>query len=311
MEAPVMLRIGQLSARVGVSTHALRAWESRYGLLSPVRSDGGYRLYGLGDESRIRQMKALLAAGHSAAQAAAAVLAGAPAVSPAAAPAVSPAGRPAPADRAAVLRRRLRAALDDRSEPLAARRLAQAHRELGLGPMVADVLLPYLRELGERWSTGAITVAEEHYASNIVRGWLTAHAQGWGEGGGPMAVLACPLAEQHDIALLAFGLLLRRAGWRIRFLGAQTPLADLASFAAPTVTFVLAATRVGAFSAELGALRALSARARVALAGGGATPPLARRAGPGVQVLPPDLPAAVALLGGSAAAGTADGRGSP
>src|ERR1700722_10286071 len=71
--APV-LRIGELSRRLGVSDHVLRAWESRYGLLQPVRSAGGFRLYSEADESRVRRMQAHLARGLSAAEAARAVL---------------------------------------------------------------------------------------------------------------------------------------------------------------------------------------------------------------------------------------------
>ena len=44
-DGPPVLRIGELSRRLGVSDHVLRAWESRYGLLQPVRSAGGFRLY--------------------------------------------------------------------------------------------------------------------------------------------------------------------------------------------------------------------------------------------------------------------------
>src|SRR5690349_20265133 len=69
-----VLRIGELSRRLGVSDHVLRAWESRYGLLQPVRSAGGFRLYSEADESRIRRMLAHLAHGLSAAEAARAVL---------------------------------------------------------------------------------------------------------------------------------------------------------------------------------------------------------------------------------------------
>ena len=77
METPggrPLLRIGELSRRLGVTDHVLRAWESRYGLLQPVRSAGGFRLYSAADESRIRQMQAHLAEGLSAAEAARTVL---------------------------------------------------------------------------------------------------------------------------------------------------------------------------------------------------------------------------------------------
>ena len=69
-----LLRIGELSRRLGVSGHVLRAWESRYGLLRPVRSAGGFRLYSEADEMRVRRMQAHLAGGLSAAEAARTVL---------------------------------------------------------------------------------------------------------------------------------------------------------------------------------------------------------------------------------------------
>src|SRR5215217_6179194 len=64
------VRIGELSRRVGVSPELLRAWEQRYGLLRPVRSAGGFRLYAAADEERVRSMRRHLDAGVSAAQAA-------------------------------------------------------------------------------------------------------------------------------------------------------------------------------------------------------------------------------------------------
>ena len=73
-EGSPLLPIGELSRRLGVSDHVLRAWESRYGLLQPVRSAGGFRLYSEADARRVRRMQAHLAHGLSAAEAARAVL---------------------------------------------------------------------------------------------------------------------------------------------------------------------------------------------------------------------------------------------
>src|SRR5918912_1937680 len=73
---PGMLRIGELSRRLGVSDHVLRAWERRYGLLRPVRSAGGFRLYSEADLDRVRRMQGHLAQGLSAAEAARAPIAG-------------------------------------------------------------------------------------------------------------------------------------------------------------------------------------------------------------------------------------------
>ena len=72
-ESGGLYRIGELSRRVGVSHDLLRAWERRYGLLQPVRTEKGYRLYTSADERRVRRMQALLTEGLSAAEAARAV----------------------------------------------------------------------------------------------------------------------------------------------------------------------------------------------------------------------------------------------
>src|SRR5690242_21355783 len=70
MAGSAHLRIGELSRRVGVPPELLRAWEQRYGLLQPVRSPGGFRLYTAADEQRVRSMRGHLDAGIAAAQAA-------------------------------------------------------------------------------------------------------------------------------------------------------------------------------------------------------------------------------------------------
>ena len=97
------------------------------------------------------------------------------------------------------------------------------------------MLVPYLRELGERWEHGEVSVAQEHFASNLVRGRLMALARSWDRGAGPRALIACAEGELHDLPLLSFGLVLRGHGWRISYLGADTPVASIVD-AAMTLT---------------------------------------------------------------------------
>ena len=91
---------------------------------------------------------------------------------------------------------------------------------------LSEIVMPYLRDLGDRWERGEVTVAQEHFASSVLRGRLLGLARGWGRGIGPRALLACAPGEQHDLGLIAFGLALRAHGWRIEYLGADTPLDD-------------------------------------------------------------------------------------
>lgn len=53
------LYIQQAAAMVGVSPSALRSWE-RYGLVTPIRTASGYRIYDLADVDRLRRVRQLL-----------------------------------------------------------------------------------------------------------------------------------------------------------------------------------------------------------------------------------------------------------
>jgi MerR family transcriptional regulator, light-induced transcriptional regulator len=274
-ESSPLLRIGELSRRLGVSDHVLRAWEGRYGLLQPVRSAGGFRLYSEADALRVRRMQAHLADGLSAAEAARAVLGQDSRAD----------GRAAGTDRVPTteseLSVALRQALDAFDEPAAQAVLDRLLSDLSLTAVLRDVVLPYLTELGERWERGTASVAQEHFATNVIRGRLAGLARGWGNGHGPRAVLACPPGELHDLALMVFGIVLHRSGWRIDYLGMNTPVAELTRTvdARHPALVVLAATLPETLGPLAAQLTALAKRAPLALAGAGATPEIASTVG--------------------------------
>jgi DNA-binding transcriptional MerR regulator len=261
------LRIGELARRTGTSPEVLRAWERRYHVLRPHRSAGGFRLYGPRDEATVRRIQALMADGLSAGQAAR-VASEAPAIT-------ASEGPTSPVLRELALR--LEQAVDRFDEPDAHEALDQLLGAFSPEVVFRRVLLPYLRRLGERWATGEVTVGQEHFASGFIRGRLWAMARGWGQGPGPLAILACPPGEQHDLPLLFFGITLHRRGWRIAYLGPDTPLDTLATTASalsPDLV-VLAATRPDALENGAGTITDLAARVPVAIAGAGASGDLA------------------------------------
>ena len=275
-----LLRIGELSRRLGVSDHVLRAWESRYGLLQPVRSPGGFRLYSGADELRIRRMQAYLAEGLSAAEAARAALGGDASTSLAGPRLTESAGSEPFAG--------LRQALDAFDEPAAQAVLDRLLADLSLPAVLRDVVLPYLADLGDRWQGGTASVAMEHFASNVIRGRLAGLARSWGSGHGPQALLACPPGELHDMALTVFGIVLNRNGWRIDYLGANTPVEELERAVGATRPdlVVLAATVPETLEPLRPQLGSLARRAPLALAGAGASAQIA--AAVGAQLLAGD-----------------------
>jgi MerR family transcriptional regulator, light-induced transcriptional regulator len=271
MGASGYLRIGELSRRTGVAPERLRAWERRYGLLRPARSSGGFRLYSDADERRIQLMQAHLRSGLAAAEAARRAVEEA-----------VPSSDGGEASRSPELEdavRRLRDALDSFDEAESQAALDRLFAAFTVETALRDVVVPYLAELGERWASGEASVAQEHFASNVLRGRLLGLARGWDDGEGPRAMLACAPGELHDLGLIAFGLALRRRGWRITFLGPDTPidtLADAAKRLDPALV-VVSATARKRFTPLVKTLRGLDGR-RVAIAGAGASASLAERA---------------------------------
>src|SRR4029079_18361359 len=143
-------------------------------------------------------------------------------------PRCQPPARRAPRDTPALQdAAELRAALDVLDAQGAHLVLDRVLGRYTLETVLVSVVLPYLRDLGERWARGDASVVQEHFASNLLRGRLLALARGWERGAGPAALLACAAGEQHDLPLIMFGLALRAQGWRIVFLGADTPLGTI------------------------------------------------------------------------------------
>src|SRR5436190_6732432 len=276
-QAPAaMVRIGELGRRVGVSEHVLRAWERRYGLLRPVRSPGGYRLYSDADERRVRRMQAHLAAGLSAAEAARAALS-----EERPGPPQESTGSAGGGSGLAGLAQDLAESLDRLDEPRTQAALDRLLAGFTMETVLRDTLLPYLHDLGDRWERGQVSIAAEHFASSLLRGRLAGLARGWGYGYGPRAVLACPPGEQHDLGLLMFGIVLHRCGWRVEYLGASTPIAELARTAVESGAdiAVLAAAVKDHFDGLTGDLTQLAHQVPLALAGAGATRALADATG--------------------------------
>jgi methanogenic corrinoid protein MtbC1 len=199
---------------VGVSAGTLRAWENRYGLLQPDRTQGNYRLYTADDEARVRRALAYMEQGMSTAEAARLALA-------------TRAHAPVEDDTLEQLKTDLLEALEGFDEPAAQGVLDRLFALVTVERALRDVVLPVLHEIGERWAQREISVAEEHYATNLLQARLQALAAGWQSGTGPAAVLACLPGELHSIGLACLGLGLRTRGWTVFYLGQDTPLSAI------------------------------------------------------------------------------------
>lgn len=262
-----LLRIGEFSRRLGVEPHVLRNWEQRYGIVRPIRGSGGYRLYSAADEARVRAMLDALAQGAAPAEAARL----------AAAPAAEPTATGSEGGRLDGLAGTLADALGRFDADSATEALDELLAGFSVETVLGGVVLPYLRELGVGWERGEVGVHEEHFASRLLEARLLGLARGWDRGAGPIATLACPPREQHTLALIAFGLALRNRGWRIVYLGADTPIESVRESARQVAAeaVVLVASDATRFADVLDSVTDLARERSVYVAGAGASPGVA------------------------------------
>ena len=226
--------IKNVSNQTGINPVTLRAWENRYQVLTPHRSDNRYRLYSERDVALLRWLKSQVDNGVSISSAVAGYrqlgLTGE----------LPDVGLPVRlpitdkiADTPSNYSHRLFQALIKHNETLAEEIYREFNRALELKTILMDIITPTLVEIGEAWYFGRIQVSTEHFASTFLRGKLLTLLQSYPlRRTAPVILIAGAPGEQHEIAPLMMAILLRSEGYRVEFLGPDIPLEDMVDYAA-------------------------------------------------------------------------------
>ena len=205
----------------GVRVELIRAWERRYGVLSPRRTPAGYRVYTDRDVALLRRLKQLTEQGVSISEAAT-MLPQLLADIDAARPGVAPPQEPGPVSMSS-WREDILAAV----RALDQRRVAETLDDVlaALSPLRAyeDVLVPLQREVGDLWHAGLFSVGQEHLVTQEVRARLISLLHAAPNKGRRHVLLACFPDEQHEMGLLGLALRMRHAGMTVTMLGQRTP----------------------------------------------------------------------------------------
>lgn len=228
-----VLSIGALSKATGVPVETLRTWERRYGFPAPVeRIDSGHRRYPLASVERLRLVLRALELGHK------------PSIVLPASPAtLHDLLALAPSDPSEAPRREQRRAAAPVGGNFVERclywvgqldgeglvvELERALSNVGSMEFLSSCLGPFLRALGDCWHRGEVEVGHEHFASEYVREFLTAHWRPMSNrSDGPRVVCATLAGEEHVLGLHMAAMALSLAGARVIFLGANTPVDDV------------------------------------------------------------------------------------
>lgn len=237
-----------VAERTGLTPHVLRAWERRYGVVRPSRSEGGQRLYSLEDIERLRRLRLLTERGHAIGR-----IAGLSLDSLVRLEEETPPGPGTEAERPG--RGEDGATSDFVAAALAAMRrldasdlqasLERAAVTLGAPDFLDGVVGPVLEEIGKGWSTRSVTVAEEHLATGAFRrvlGWLLGVYEVTGPA--PRIVVATPPGQVHELGALMVAVSAAAERWGVTYLGPDLPVDDLLAAVSQTKARTVALSAV-------------------------------------------------------------------
>ncbi len=238
-EAGTNYSLGAVSRLTGLSPHVLRAWERRYGAVSPLRTPGGTRRYRESDVARLQLLAAATGAGH-------------------------PIGDIARLSEAE-LRRRSAGADEEPRPPL--RRILEAIEQfdadeterllglqlaaLGSRGFVDSVADPLLRQVGDRWEDGSLCVAAEHLASAAIRNLLGLALRRKPRSGASSPILFTTVAgERHELGALACAVIAVDLGANAIYLGPDLPASEVVAASEATGADTVAVSTSGCAPAK-------------------------------------------------------------
>ena len=217
-DGSLTLSIGAVSRATGIPANTLRTWERRYGFPKPMRTEGGQRAYPASVVAHLIEVARALDRGLR------------------------------PRDVLTATREDLRrwsvpdaptAVADDELDELirsiramdaaAIRRNFEIRwAQVGALSFLDEVAAPLFHRIGDSWEQGTLSVSQEHFASEVLRDFLSQHWRSLADSAkGPTVICAAPPGERHDLGLHFVATTLALAGRRITFLGADVPLEDI------------------------------------------------------------------------------------
>lgn len=226
--------IGVVCRRTGLKSDRLRAWERRYSVVDPGRSEGNQRLYTDEDIRRLTLLRRLTDAGHRIAHVAGLPeseleeLVAADASARVRTPLPSPSAREV-GDAARLLSTCLSAVQQLDAVALRAR-LEEAAGALSGVAFIEELLVPLVHRIGDLWEEGGLKVAHEHLASAVVSAFLENLRVAYDiPEGAPRMIVTTPAGERHELGALVAVSIASAAGWDVTYLGPDLPAEEIAA----------------------------------------------------------------------------------
>jgi DNA-binding transcriptional MerR regulator/methylmalonyl-CoA mutase cobalamin-binding subunit len=229
--------IGYVALATGLSPHVIRVWERRYRAVAPVREGKKRRLYSQNDIDRLKLLKRSCMQGHR--------------IGSVAMLDEGALHRMDRNDQSAFFSSKLK---NDRSQPFddpfellcacesAVRHmdaqallltLRRADTRLSRASLLIEVVAPFMKMVGDEWYAKSLGIMHEHFASNVVRGFLSDLLdQGTPDEHAPYMVVTTPAGQHCEMGAMAAGAVATGIGWKVFYFGSDLPSKEIAAAAA-------------------------------------------------------------------------------
>ena len=225
-----------VSQMTSLSVHVIRAWEKRYNVVEPERTETNRRLYSETEIERLRLLNNAVQNGYS----------------------ISRIAKLSSAELKIMLKDKsisqdslrpnedllmeetnftslIKSAIeainlyDDESLETI---LLKSTSQMSQPKLIEHFIVPLVYRIGELWNAGELRVANEHMASAVIRTFLANQIENYSfSENSPIIVCATPRGQEHEFGALIAGLVAASSGWRVIYLGTNLPIEEIAAVA--------------------------------------------------------------------------------
>lgn len=218
--------------KTGLSAHALRVWEKRYGAVTPHRTQSNRRIYTDAELERLMMLVKLTRSGYQIGQIAHLSDRELAALAESAQPSVNAAKKDGKSEISNTAIAEAMEAVQSFDQKALEDTLDRAILTFGYSGLLEKVIVPLMCRVGELWSAGEVSAACEHAASNFIKEYLACRTRPIADGGqAPRLLVTTPAGQMHELGAYIAGCMARKSGWHVVYLGASLPAEEIAGAA--------------------------------------------------------------------------------
>jgi MerR family transcriptional regulator, light-induced transcriptional regulator len=221
-----------VSQMTGLSVHVIRAWEKRYNVVEPDRTETNRRLYSEEDIEKLKLLNDALHLGHHIGGIANLSLSELKKLIPKESNNLLEIKNGFAPVKSEILVEKILSESMDAIKNYDAKKLESillnASAKLTQPILIEELIIPLVYKVGDLWHSGEIRVANEHLASSVIRGFLYNLLDSYSlNDSAPVMVTATPRGQEHELGALIAGVVAASSGWRVIYLGSNLPSEEI------------------------------------------------------------------------------------